>query len=359
MKVLGALAYGALAFLLIAGSVSESYAAQLTAFLIPGVGTTSQATLTGVKILTMDYPAGSTVANGIKCDPETKRATISFQVNGTGSQDNGSGMSDVISTVNAALVREFKSTVQVSSASLSYTGTIKCADDNALISYKVEFKPVIENFVLKQGQGNEGDLIDLNWRALVLDMPLVVQSPQNGKINVNHPIGLFQALFPEIAQKLNTGGAAEIMQDPILSFEKFKQSLNSWHFLFDPTGSLVGTSGYVEEGGARVVSVYSLGESSFREGTFKPEEKDVSVAIDGANVKLHSSTPPPSGQLQIAGFMPPSAVQEAEGNEFGVVTRQAPEGAYTSTGGFPIQVLLVFGGMMGAIAIFILFKARK
>jgi LPXTG-motif cell wall-anchored protein len=31
----------------------------------------------------------------------------------------------------------------------------------------------------------------------------------------------------------------------------------------------------------------------------------------------------------------------------------------TSTGGFPIQVLLVLGGMMGAIAIFILFKARK
>jgi hypothetical protein len=28
-------------------------------------------------------------------------------------------------------------------------------------------------------------------------------------------------------------------------------------------------------------------------------------------------------------------------------------------GGFPIQVLLVLGGMMGAIAVFIRFKARK
>ncbi|MDF2769688.1 MAG: hypothetical protein K0S91_2523, partial [Nitrososphaeraceae archaeon] len=31
----------------------------------------------------------------------------------------------------------------------------------------------------------------------------------------------------------------------------------------------------------------------------------------------------------------------------------------TATGGFPIQVLLVLGGMMGAVAVFVLLKARK
>ena len=36
--------------------------------------------------------------------------------------------------------------------------------------------------------------------------------------------------------------------------------------------------------------------------------------------------------------------------------QQVPE---TATGGFPIQVLLVLGGMMGAVAVFVLLKTRK
>jgi hypothetical protein len=73
-------------------------------------------------------------------------------------------------------------------------------------------------------------------------------------------------------------------------------------------------------------------------------------------VNLRATTPPPSGQIQIAGY---SSHQESGGAWHAVVTAEAPEGVQTSTGGFPIQVLLVLGGMMGAIAIFILFKARK
>ena len=99
-----------------------------------------------------------------------------------------------------------------------------------------------------------------------------------------------------------------------------------------------------------------MGESSLREGAHATEEKDATVTIDGAEINVHSQNPPPSGQIQIAGY---ANHQEREGVEFATVTAEAPEGVQTSTGGFPIQVLLVLGGMMGAIAIFILFKARK
>jgi hypothetical protein len=102
--------------------------------------------------------------------------------------------------------------------------------------------------------------------------------------------------------------------------------------------------------------VYSLGESSLREGTHGIEERTATATIDGANVNVHSTTPPPSGQIQIAGY---SSAQELGGAWHAVVTAEAPEGVQTSSGGFPIQVLLVLGGMMGAIAVFILFKARK
>ncbi|HEX7033570.1 MAG TPA: hypothetical protein VF172_11275, partial [Nitrososphaera sp.] len=169
-------------------------------------------------------------------------------------------------------------------------------------------------------------------------------------------IGLLQALYPNVATQLMDTDARQVLVDPILNFEDFDAPLSTWHVLFDPVGAYGESVGLQGTEGAQVLSVYSLGESSLREGTHESVERDASVNIGGANVQVHSTTPPPNAQLTIAGY---SAVQESGGNEFAVVTLEAPAGVQTSTGGFPIQVLLVLGGMMGAIAIFILFKARK
>jgi hypothetical protein len=46
-------------------------------------------------------------------------------------------------------------------------------------------------------------------------------------------------------------------------------------------------------------------------------------------------------------------------SEFAFVTTVAPQGIETSSGGFPIFVLLVFGGMMAGVAVLVLVKARK
>ncbi|MPZ08274.1 MAG: hypothetical protein GEU26_17975 [Nitrososphaeraceae archaeon] len=94
-------------------------------------------------------------------------------------------------------------------------------------------------------------------------------------------------------------------------------------------------------GGARVVSIYSLGESSFREGTFQEIEREASVTIDGMPVVVSSTTPATYAQITLAGF---SNIQRSGDHEFVVVTQEAPAGTATATGGFPIQVLLVLGG---------------
>ncbi|MGH9965508.1 MAG: hypothetical protein ACRD8W_24040 [Nitrososphaeraceae archaeon] len=52
-------------------------------------------------------------------------------------------------------------------------------------------------------------------------------------------------------------------------------------------------------------------------------------------------------------------IQKSGDHEFAVVTQEAPAGTVTATGGFPIQVLLVVGGMMDAVAVFVLIKTRK
>jgi len=147
------------------------------------------------------------------------------------------------------------------------------------------------------------------------------------------------------------------MHEPLFNFQTVGPSIDTSHFLFDPTGSIAGSAGlFNAPTGSRAVSVYALGESSLREGTFTEQVKDATATITGQTVGVHASTPPPSAQIQIPGF---SKTQKTGNSEVAYVTAQAPQGTATATGGFPIQVLLVFGGMMGAVAVFVLLKTSQ
>jgi hypothetical protein len=343
---------GILAVLLISNFASQANAADLSVSLNPETDK-SDASYVGVKTVTLQYPAGSPLAQLL----DGKNQRIEFSLNGTSTgQNNNTGMSAVIAALNRALVQA-NSPVQASQALLSYIAVLRGDPTTATISYKVELKPTLEKFVLQGGGGGQsGRLVDLEWRGILINEPLVVNAPNVGQINVNYPIGLFQVLYPSLAQQLGSTQAKAVLEDPILNFQDFKASMDSWHRLFDPVGTYGGGVGLGGTEGAKALSVYSLGESSLREGTHTSEEKDATAAIDGVNVRVHSSTPPPSGQIQIAGY---ANQKQSGGSWYASVTTEAPAGAQTSSGGFPIQVLLVLGGMMGAIAVFILFKARK
>jgi hypothetical protein len=335
------------------------YAADLSAFLVPDQDR-AEVSYIGVRTITLQYPAGSLLAQQF----DGKNERIQFTLNGTSNQqqlqqnDNNSttGMDQLINAINKALL-EAQSPAQISDAELAYSGVIKGGPTSMTLSYRVELKPTLEKFVLQRGEGGQqGDVIDLEWRSMVVKDSVIVNAPQYGNIDINRPISLLQVLYPDFASKLENTQAREIMQDPLLNFEDFNAPMNSWHVLFDPVGAYGSSVGLNGTGGAKALSVYSLGESSLREGAHAAEEKDTAITIDGVEVNVHSQDPPPSGQIQIAGY---ANHQEREGVEFATVSAEAPQGVQTSTGGFPIQVLLVLGGMMGAIAIFILFKSRK
>lgn len=303
----------------------------------------------GVKTVTMNYPAGSSLSQTLT--GEIHR--ISFSLNGTAGQQDDSGVSQLINSVNNALL-EAKSPAQASALTVSYTAVLRGDPTRATVSYKVDLKPTLESYVLESD--GTSHIIDLEWRGIAINNPVVVNAPEIGEIDINRPIGLFQALYPDIATKLSNSPASEVMHDPIMNFKPFDFPMASWHTLFDPVGIYGGAVDLQGTEGASVLSVYAYGEGSIREGVHLAEEKDASANIDGADIRVHSTTPPPSGQITIAGY---SNHQESGGTEFATVTADAPDGVQTSSGGFPIQVLLVFGGMMGAIAVFILYKARK
>ena len=201
--------------------------------------------------------------------------------------------------------------------------------------------------------------IDLDWRSVVVQGPLTVTVPKYGEFDINYPIGPVKALYPEVAQKLESVEQSKnIFDTPLLDYEEIGFPMDRWHFLFDPTGSQASAagSGYAEEGESKVVSVFSLGESSFREGTHAAKESSISTTIDGSKVNIKSSDPPPSAQIQIGGF---AQIKKINTAEIAFVSPTGPSGTATATGGFPIQVLLILGGMMGAVAILVLIKARK
>ena len=350
MKYSATVFSGIIATLLISSFVSQAHAADLQALLVPARDSMVPSYI-GVKTITLNYPDGSSLSQAL--DGEIQR--ISFSLNGTAGQENGAGVSQLINSVNAALL-EANSPAQASAVTVSYSAILRGDPTRATVSYKVELEPTLENYVLNVQESEGSRLIDLEWRGIAVNNPVVVNAPDIGEIDINRPIGLFQALYPDVAGSLLDSQASEIMGDPIMNYKAFDFPMASWHTLFDPVGIYGDAVALQGTEGASVLSVYAYGEGSIREGVHLAEEHDVSATIDGANVDVHSITPPPSAQITVAGY---SNVQESGGAEFSTVTADAPAGVQTSTGGFPIQVLLVFGGMMGAIAIFILFKARK
>ena len=159
--------YGILAALLISTFVYQSYAADLSASLNPDRDR-SEASYIGARTVTLEYPAGSSLAQEL----DGKNERIQFSLNGTATgngtatDQNNTGLSGVIAAINRALVQA-DSPVQASQADLSYTGVLRGGPTSTVISYRVEVKPTLESFVLQRGQGGQsGHLVDLEWRGI-------------------------------------------------------------------------------------------------------------------------------------------------------------------------------------------------
>jgi hypothetical protein len=334
--------------ILIPTAISQSFASQMEVFLLPERDA-ADPVFTSVRFVTIQYEPGSELAKIFNGTNER----ITFTLNST-----TPGMKELQNTVNEAILREKQSLIQLNNSKLDYTAQIRGDEDRAQISYKIKFAPHITNYVLPSNS-TSNKALDLDWRSVVVQGPLTVTVPKYGEFDINYPIGPVKALYPEVAQKLESvEQSKKIFDTPLLDYEEIGFPMDRWHFLFDPTGSQASAAGagYAEEGESKVVSVFSLGESSFREGTHAAKESSISTTVDGSKVNIKSSDPPPSAQIQISGF---AQIKKISNAEIAFVSPTGPSGTTTATGGFPIQVLLILGGMMGAVAILVLIKARK
>ena len=328
---------------------SNSYAVQMTTVLSP-VLNQAEPVFTANRFITLQYDPASELAKKFA----TVNENVTFKANAS-----TPGMAELISGINKDILTEKQSPIRIENATIDYIGTLRGSSDRLIMSYKTVFTPTITGFTLPSNTSESaGALVDLDWRGFHTSRPLELQVPEIGNMSINYPLSLLQVKFPELAQQLNSSEANEIFQTPLFNFEDIGTPMERWHFLFDPTGSQASTagSGFQELGGSRVVSIFSLGESSFREGVMEANEFDANAVVNSTNVEVHSSHPPPSGQIQIGGF---ATVTKSGNSEIAFVTENAPEGTTTATGGFPLQVLIILATMMAAVSVFVLWKARK
>lgn len=334
------------------GIFNQGFAIQMEAGISPQMNV-ADASFTGDRIITLKYPANSTLAQML----DGNKNSISFSLN---TSDSSNGLTAVLDKINEYMLSQKQSLVKFENATLDYRASVNGGPTTATISYQVELHPTITNLVT-ESNGTSSSVLDVDWRSIVLEEPLIINTEEYGELDINHPMGGLEKLVPDVVPKIQNTTIAESFETPILDFEEFGASMNNWHFLFDATGAQAGAAGFgfsVTEGGSEIVSIYSLGESSFREGTHTVKETSGSAEIDGVNVNVNGLTAPPSGQIQIGGF---SQIQQGGpgGTEHLFVSSEAPQGIATSSGGFPIQVLLVFGAMMAGVAVLVLVKARK
>ncbi len=124
-----------------------------------------------------------------------------------------------------------------------------------------------------------------------------------------------------------------------------EQPLTNWHFLFDPTGinADASTFGLDDEIAGFVISSWTMGESSIREGRQVERVFEADVMSDETyTVRSVQSTD--TGNLFIIGF---GALDILDGIEIAGVTPTPPEDFMTtSTGDFPVMIIYGMAGLL-------------
>ena len=326
-----------LTFLITISSLTPVFASSQLEVTIDPNSEIALAKMTYQRSIIIDYSDGGKLADTMP----GKSGVISFTAD-----KSSSGVTSLIAKLNTYIAGN-NSQAQISDLKIDYLATMTGRADNLSLDYKIVLRPVIENFVIKAGSGSAPSLVDIDWRGFGAIGPVVIYTQQYGDIEINMPISAFDKLLPSLALTLKSSEAGELLSTRLLNADGIKdQPVGNWHFLFDPTGISVDASqhGLDSEISGSVVSRFTMGESSLREGLIRELVNETTFSSDKVyTIKTIESSA--NASIDIMGFANRDVLGSSE--IFGV-TPQAPEGyASTSSGEFPAFILY---GMAGAAA---------
>ena len=329
--------------LLIIGSSSSVWGAQLDARLVPD-DESADFKITYQRNIWIGYDEGGQLADELR----GKQWEIKVMAD-----SSNPGVQDLIQKLNQKITSD-GSSARITDLGLEYSAELIGRGANTSIDYQIVLYPTLSFYNLRQYSANSPSLVDMGWRGITVTGPIMIDG-----VEINFPISALKSEEP-VAYDVIAGTEGEtLMSVHLLNADGIRdQPLTNWHFLFDPTGINVdaGTFGLDESISGFVVSSFTMGESSIREGRQVEKEFSAEFTKDKPYV-IRSVESADSANLHLIGF---AAATDLEGIEFFGVSPQAAEGyATTSSGEFPVMIIYGMAGMAGIGAIAILFISNR
>lgn len=326
-----------IAGLFVIGSNSSVWAAQVDARINPN-SNTSPFSYNYQKTIFIEYPNGGKIFDEL----HEKEWTVS------GSADaSNPGVQQLIASLNQKIQSD-GSHAKISDLNVTYDFHLKGRNLNTSVDYKVVLKGTLTDYIITKDQVRA--LVDLGWRGMSTSDSVVIDG-----VEINLPISLLKDQEPVVYDILAGTEADTILSKGLINADYIlEQPMTNWHFLFDPTGvtSDAATFGIDESISGFVVSSWTMGESSLREGRQVERVFEAPVSAD-QNYVVRSVQSSDQGNIAAIGF---GALDVLDGLEIAGITPTPPEGYQTtSTGDFPVMIVYGMAGMaaIGGIAFFI------
>jgi hypothetical protein len=328
------------------GGISPVFASSQLEVSIDPNSDTAIAKMTYQRSINIDYSDGGNLAdmNGLNKE-------ISFSAD-----SSNPSVQSLISKLNSYILSN-NSQAQITDLTVEYRSLMTGRSTSMSVDYTVILHPTINNFVIKQGSGNDPTLLDVDWRGFGVIGPVIINTPAYGDVEINLPISTFERFTPALALSIKASDAGQLVNTRLMDGDEIKaQPIGNWHFLFDPTGIGADASQYGFQTGS-VISSFTMGESSLREGLIREQISESTFNSD-KTYRITSFESSGNASIDIIGFANRDVLGTSE--IFGV-TPNAPEGyASTSTGEFPAFILYGMAGMaaMGGAAMLLVSKRK-
>ena len=319
-----------LASLIVIGTSTPVWAAQLDTKINPN-SESSPFKMNYQKTVFIEYPNGGVLFDEL----QGKEWTVS----GTADSSNP-GVQELMEKLNRGIADD-GSQGRINDLNVTYDFHLKARNINTSIDYKVILEGTVNEYTITQDSLRT--LVDLGWRGMSAEGEVVIDG-----VEINIPINILRDQEPEVYAIFAGTEAEDVLHRHLINADFIlAQPLTNWHFLFDPTGinADASTFGLSDDISGFVVSSWTMGESSIREGRQVERVFEAEVSADQKYV-VRSVQSTDTANLSIIGF---GALDMLDGVEIAGVTPTPPEGyATTSTGEFPIFIVY---GMAGIAAV--------
>ena len=331
-----------LATLILVGATAPALASQLEYARINPNHETSPFKMKYQKTVFIEYPHGSNLFNEL----QGKEWTVSGTADST-----DPGVMTLIRELNSNIAND-GSQANIVDLNVTYDFRLMARDLNTSVDFNVILEGTLGNYVILNDP--QKTIVDMAWRGISTDKEIIVDG-----VEINIPINILRDNEPSVhayfvgTEAENVLGMHLINADFIL-----EQPLTNWHFLFDPTGINVdaGTFGLDEEITGFVVSSWTMGESSIREGRQVERVFEATVTAD-QTYTVRSVQSADQANLSAVGF---GALDMVDGIEIIGITALPPDGyTTTSTGDFPVFIIYGMAGIAALAGIAFFFISSR